>query len=208
MIKAKYYSAEGKETGELPLSSDIFSVKINDSLLWEYVKTYLTNQRQGTAKGKGRSEVSGGGKKPWKQKGTGNARAGTSTSPLWVRGGKVFHPQPLDHRLKIPKKKKRLALRSALSLTAAENRLKIIDGVSLSEPKTKQVINVLRNIGVEGKKNLLVVNKCSPEIFRAVRNIKNLDLERVQELNAYSVLQTDNLLMVKDAFEYINKTVA
>jgi large subunit ribosomal protein L4 len=207
MIKVKNYSPEGKENGEVGLATEWFGVKINDCLLWEYVKTFLANQRQGTTKGKGRSEVSGGGRKPWKQKGTGNARAGSNTSPIWVRGGKAFHPNPVDHRLKLPKKKKKYALQSALSLTVAEKRLRVIENVTFSGFKTKRVIDMLQNMGLVGKKNLLVTKSISTEVYKSTRNVKNLSLQRINELNAYDVLRTDNLLIAQDAIEALQRTI-
>ncbi|MFP4521099.1 MAG: 50S ribosomal protein L4 [Fibrobacterota bacterium] len=196
---------DGKEKSKLDLSAEIFDSEVNDHLLYEAVKIYLANQRQGTKKAKGRSEVSGGGAKPWRQKGTGRARAGSNTSPIWVRGGKAFGPSPSSYYSKLPKKLKRKAVISALTVKAREKAIKIIDSVAPGSPKTKEIQKVLDGLEVAGKKNLIVVKEYSENLTLASRNIPWLKVMRASDLNAYAILNAAFMIITEDALEEINK---
>ncbi len=193
-MKAKKYTLDGEEKGSLELPAEIFGVENNDSLMHSVVKMHLANQRQGTAKTKGRSEVSGGGKKPYKQKGTGRARAGSNTSPIWVRGGKAFGPSPRNYRNTIPKKMRKNALCSALSDRAKDGKIVIIDEIKIDQPQTKIVNELLKKLSLLNKKNLLLIGDDDKNIFLSGRNIKKVTVKNVKDVNVYDVLNCDNII--------------
>lgn len=193
-MKAKLFQQNGQLKGEIDLPQAAFGVDINEHLLHQVVKTYLSNERQGTAKTKGRSEVSGGGKKPWKQKGTGRARAGSNTSPIWVRGGKAHGPVPRDYYSAIPRKMRKLALASALTSRANDEKIIVIDSIACEEPKTKTIAGMLKSLSLNDKKNLLIITGDNTNVYLAARNIKNLQIRPVNELNALDILHSENII--------------
>ncbi len=198
----------GEERGRVSLADRLFGVRPNGHVVYETVKAYLANQRQGTAKTKTRSEVHGGTKKPWKQKGTGRARAGTVTSPLWRHGGRIFGPRPRDYRMEIPKKIRRLALRSALSDRAKDGRVLVLESLDLREAKTKEMAAFLAANELAGKSCLLVVDAFDERVARAARNIPRLSVRVWDELNAHDVVRNEWLVITKSALEAMEKGAA
>jgi len=201
MISAKVFSAEGEERGTAELPEYLFGAAVNEHVLYEAVRNYLACQRQGTASAKSKGEVSGSGRKPWRQKGTGRARAGDNTSPLWVRGGCVFGPRPRDYGYELPKKLKRLALKSALTMKANEEAVVVVEPPSLSEPKTREMAKYFTKLGVAGKKCLLVTSSHDENLQRCVRNISYVRTILSSQLNAYVLLNCDRLLLTPDALQ-------
>jgi large subunit ribosomal protein L4 len=194
-MKAKLYQQDGKAKGEIALPDSVFAAEIKEQVLYQVLKGYLANRRQGTSKTKGRSEVSGGGRKPWKQKGTGRARAGSNTSPVWARGGKAHGPDPRDYTTHLSKTLRRIALTSALSSRAKDEKIMVIESLSCAEPKTKIMVAFLAAVAVNGHKNLLIVDpKNSKNVHIAGRNIKDLDIRPLSEINAYDVLNNENII--------------
>lgn len=202
MAKINMLQTDGSRGKEIDLPS-IFETKVNDHLLYEAVKCYLANQRQGTAKTKTRAEASGGGKKPWRQKGTGHARSGSNTSPIWVRGGKAHGAVPRDYRTSLNRKVRRSALQMALSLKASEGQIKIFESFEVAEPKTKNVVEILGKIGASKAKSLLVLDQPNPKTLRAGRNVACLCIIQVNELSAYDILNCDNLLLTQKSLARI-----
>jgi len=199
MIEVEIKNRNNATVGNIKLNDKVFSVPINGPLLHDAVVNYLANQRQGTHATKTKGLVSGGGKKPWKQKHTGRARAGSIRSPLWRGGGIVFGPQPRDYSYNLPKKAKRLALKTALSLRMSDGAITIIDGLSMDKPKTKEIIATLKNLGLEGEKVLIITPENDKIITLSARNIPGVKVVRVSDLNSYDVLVHGRLLMTKDA---------
>jgi large subunit ribosomal protein L4 len=191
-MKAKVYRQDGKVKGEIELPASVFAAEIREHLLYQVIKGYLANQRQGTSKTKGRSEVSGGGRKPWRQKGTGRARAGSNTSPVWARGGKAHGPDPRDYTT--PRAMRRQALRGALSSRAKDEKIMVVDALVCEPPKTKTIAQFLSALSLTGSRNLLILDKNATGIYRAGRNIKNLDIKPFSEINAYDVLNSENII--------------
>jgi large subunit ribosomal protein L4 len=194
-MKAKVYSQDGTIKGEVDLAESVFNTAINKQVLYLVIKSYRANLRQGTAKTKGRSEVSGGGRKPWKQKHTGNARAGSNTSPLWKRGGKAFGPQPRDYYAKIPGTLRKIALTSALSSRAKDDRILVIDKIVADAPKTKTVATMLNALSLLGKRTLLVIDGAhGKNVYLSGRNIKNCSVKPVSEINALDVMNNETVV--------------
>jgi large subunit ribosomal protein L4 len=199
MLEVEIKNRNNATVGNIKLNDKVFSVPINGPLLHDAVVNYLANQRQGTHATKTKGLVSGGGRKPWKQKHTGRARAGSIRSPLWRGGGIVFGPQPRDYSYNLPKKAKRLALKTALSLKMSDGAITIIDGLSMDKPKTKEIIATLKNLGLEGEKVLIITPENDKIITLSARNIPGVKVVRVSDLNSYDVLVHGRLLMTKDA---------
>jgi large subunit ribosomal protein L4 len=193
-MKAKVYRQDGKIKGEIELPPSVFAVEVREHLLYQAVKGYLANRRQGTSKTKGRSEVSGGGRKPWRQKGTGRARAGSNTSPVWVRGGKAHGPDTRDYTTRLPRTMRRQALRGALSSRAHEGKIMVVDALVCEPPKTKTIAQLLNALSLAGSRNLLVLDKNATGVYRAGRNIKDLDIKPLSEINACDVLNSENII--------------
>jgi len=194
-MKAKLYRQDGSGAGEIDLPDSVFAAEVNEPLLHQVVKSYQANQRQGTAKTKGRGEVSGGGKKPWRQKGTGRARAGSNTSPVWARGGKAFGPSPRDYYTVIPRRLKRLALVSALSSRAGDGLVSVVDSIVCDAPKTKVIAKMLEAMNIVGKKNLLILGSAGVNnVYLSSRNIRGLEIRPVAEINALDVLSAENIV--------------
>jgi large subunit ribosomal protein L4 len=193
-MKTKVYTQDGTPKGEMDLPDEVFGADINEHLLYLVVKAYQANQRQGTAKTKGRSEVSGSGSKPWRQKGTGRARSGRNTSPVWVRGGKAFGSIPRDYGSTIPRKMRRKALRCALSSRARDEKVFVIDSLSMEEPKTKSIAALLKALSVADTRTLLVTDGDARNVFLSGRNVKNLNVKAVDDMNALDVLNNENII--------------
>jgi large subunit ribosomal protein L4 len=200
MAKAALFSAEGVRKGEFDLPDAVFGQTVNEALLHEAVVVHLGNQRQGTAMGKNRALVSGTNKKPFKQKGTGHARQGRSTSPLSSRGGKAFAPVPRDYTRKLNKKAKAVALTSAFSLRAAGNQVLVFEEVAAATPKTKAFVNVLATAGVSGK-TLVLVGEANESLLLASRNIPNVELRRAQDVNVYDIMKAKTVILSKAVVE-------
>jgi large subunit ribosomal protein L4 len=199
------YDINGSKVGDISLEPKIFEHKINKEAVHQYVKAYLVNQRQGTVSKKSRSEVRGGGVKPWRQKGTGRARAGSIRSPIWVGGGRTFAPKPKDFHITLPKKIKREALRSVLSDKMKGNKIKIIDKISLDRPKTKTIVELLKKLGIEKNKSLLLFEGKDENLIKSARNIANLSLKRAELVNGYDILNCDYLVIDKPAVQVLQE---
>jgi large subunit ribosomal protein L4 len=194
-MKAKLYQQNGTAKGDIDLPDSVFAAEVNEGVLHQVIKSYQANLRQGTAKTKGRSEVSGGGRKPWRQKGTGRARAGSNTSPVWARGGKAFGPVPRDYYTVIPRKLKKLALVSALSSRAADEKVVVVDAIDCAEPKTKAIVTMLEGMNIAGQKNLLIIdNEGVKNLYLSGRNIRDLDIRPVAEINALDIISSENII--------------
>jgi large subunit ribosomal protein L4 len=195
----------GQKSGEVNLPDGLFAVEPNEHVMHEAVRTYLANQRSGTAASKGRSDVRGGGRKPWRQKGTGRARIGSTRVSHWVGGGLAFGPQPRDFTMKLPKKIRRLALTSALSTKAAAEEIRIIEDFELERVSTKAVASILSAIGVADGKVLLVIREGSRELFLSARNIPHLKVTLARELTAYHLLWAQTVVMTQAALETVEE---
>jgi large subunit ribosomal protein L4 len=196
-------NTSGEKVEEISLNENIFGIEPNEAVVHQVVVAQLANKRQGTQSAKTRSEVRGGGRKPWRQKGTGRARAGTIRSPLWRGGGVVFAPKPRDYSQKVNKKMNRLAMKSVFSAKVAENEMIVLDAIELDAPKTKEVVKILSNINAE--KALLVLPEKDDAIVRSANNIPKVDTTTVSELNVYDMLKYDNLVVTKAALEKIEE---
>src|SRR5580765_291320 len=171
-MNAKLYAPDGAEKGTTALPDELFGQQVHEHLLWLSVKRHLGNQRQGTAAVKSKGKVSGGGKKPFRQKGTGRARQGSNTSPLMPGGGRAFGPRPRDYRTDLPKKQRRAALAAALSLRAGENAVSVLESLSFPEVKTRQMSDVLAKLGLAGKRTLLVLDEAQTNVIKSCRNLR------------------------------------
>ncbi|NLB33580.1 MAG: 50S ribosomal protein L4 [Tissierellia bacterium] len=207
MPKVALYDITGSQIGDVELSDDIFGVEINTHVMYEAVKNYLANQRQGTQSAKTRAEVRGGGRKPWRQKGTGRARQGSIRSPQWKGGGVVFAPKPRDYSYKLPKKIKRLALKSALSSKVQDKEIIVVDSLVLDAPKTKDMIKVLSNLKAN-KKTLVVIPERDENLILAARNIPGVKTAYVNTINVYDILNCDSFLITKDAVNKVEEVYA
>jgi large subunit ribosomal protein L4 len=201
------YNVEGKEKGRYELPG-FFNTEVKTALLHEVTTGYLANLRSGTHATKTRGEVSFSGAKPWKQKGTGNARAGQKNSPLWRKGGIVFGPQPRDYYQKMSKQKRKVALNMAYSVVAKENNLVLVDLIKIDEAKTKKVAELLKNLKVDGKKVIIALPKKDDNIKIAAKNIKNVVVEYIKNLNAYQVLWADKVVTTPEAIDSIKEKQA
>jgi len=207
-MELKVYNIDGTESGQtINLPEEVFLIEPNQHLIYQSVRTYLSNQRQGTHKTKGRSEVSGGGKKPFKQKGTGRARQGTSRSPINVGGGTIFGPIPHTYKLKLPKKAARLARKSALSIKARENEIMIIEDFKFETPKSKDMANILKSLKVEDKKTLLLLSEKNDNVYKSGRNIDKLSVMISDKAATYDLLNNKLILLQKSAVETLCKSL-
>jgi large subunit ribosomal protein L4 len=204
MAKLTMLNMAGEQAGSIELNDDIFGIEINQYAVHTVVKNYLANQRQGTQSAKNRGEVRGGGRKPFRQKGTGRARQGSSTSPNQIGGGVVFAPKPRDYRYTVPKKIRRLALKSVLTSKVLENEIIILDSLVMAEPKTKAMIKVLENVKA-GKKVLLVLSEKDENIIKSAANIPGVQTTLVTTLNVYEILNHTNFIATKDAISKIEE---
>ena len=201
MAKAKLHAADGAFKSEFDLPASHFEAPVSEAAMYNAVDVYMGNQRQGTHKTKNRSEVSGGGKKPWKQKGTGRARQGSNTAPQWVRGGKAHGPLPHLYKRDINKKVKRRALLSALTVKANESSIYVFEKLSFAAPKTKDLVKVLATAKLGGQKNLLVVSDADANLLLAARNIPTVLVQRVWDINTYGLLNATNVIFTNDAIK-------
>ncbi|MFO8059547.1 MAG: 50S ribosomal protein L4 [Bacillota bacterium] len=197
----------GNEVGEIEIRSDVWGVKVNEALLHQAVVTYLANQRVGSASTKGRAEVRGGGRKPWRQKGLGRARHGSIRSPIWTGGGITFGPKPRDFRKSMNRKARRSALKSALSASCEKSAVTFLDGLELQMPRTKEIVSMLEALDLAGSKVLIVVPESDDILYRSARNIPGVSVARAQDLNVYQVLNCDNLLVFGDAVPVIEEVL-
>ena len=199
MANVSVYNIEGKEVGSIELNDAVFGVEVNEHLVHMAVVNQLANNRQGTQSAKTRSEVSGGGRKPWRQKGTGHARQGSTRSPQWTGGGVVFAPKPRDYSFKMNKKEKRIALLSALSSKVADNKIVVLDAFNLDEVKTKKFAEVMSNLKVD--KALVVIEGENKNVVLSGRNIPTVKVSATNEINTYDVLKYETLVVTKAAVE-------
>ena len=206
MANVAVYNMEGKEVDKIELNDSIFGVEINEHLVHMAVLQQLANKRQGTQKAKTRSEVRGGGRKPWRQKGTGHARQGSTRSPQWTGGGVVFAPTPRDYSFKLNKKEKRAALKSALTSRVVENKFVVVDELKLDEIKTKKFVVVLKNLNVE--KALVVLNDMDEKVIASAANIPTVKTTQTNELNVFDVLKYDTVVVTKAAVATIEEVYA
>ena len=206
MPKVDLLNIEGKKVGDIELSDAIFAVEVNEDVMHEVVLNYLANQRQGTQSTKTRSEVRGGGKKPWKQKGTGRARQGSIRAPQWIKGGIALGPKPRSYKYTLNKKVKRLALKSALTSKVLENKLIVLDALELEEIKTKTMAGILANLKVE--KALVVLPENNLNVQASTKNIPNVKTALVNTINTYDILKYDMFVVTKAAVEKIEEVYA
>ena len=206
MAKVSVYNMEGSQVGEIELSDAVFGVKVNEHLVHMAVLQQLANNRQGTQKAKTRSEVSGGGRKPWRQKGTGHARQGSTRAPQWTGGGIVFAPTPRDYSFKLNKKEKQLALKSALTSRVAEEKIFVLDALKMDEVKTKKFQAVLDALKVN--KALVVLEENDQNVILSARNIPNVKTAQTNTINVYDILKYDTLVITKDAVSKIEEVYA
>lgn len=196
---------DGKKVSEMELGGAISATEVNERLFYEVVKMQLANRRSGTACTKTRAEVSGGGVKPWKQKGTGRARSGSIRSPLWRHGGTVFGPKPRDYSYLVPKRVRKDALASAIKLRLRDGRLKVFDSLELKEPKTKSALEIFKRSGLDNA--LIVIDGENKNLKLAVRNLKDFKLVDAHGINVYDVLNYDSLVITKDALSKVEALV-
>jgi large subunit ribosomal protein L4 len=207
MPKVALLNVSGEQVGDIELSDNIFGAKINENVLHDAVKNYLANQRQGTQSAKTRAQVRGGGRKPWRQKGTGRARQGTIRAPHWVGGGTAFAPKPRSYRYELPKKVKRLAMKSALSSKVVDEDIIVIDELNMTAPKTKDMVNILNNLKI-GKKALVVMGEKNENIIRSASNIPGISTTLATTLNVYDILNHEKFVVTKEALHKIEEVYA
>lgn len=203
-MKLDVYKIDGSKTGEfITLDESVFGIEPNDHVIYLSVKAHLANKRQGTHKAKERNEVRGGGRKPWKQKGRGTARAGTTRSPLWVGGGTIFGPRPRNYSQDINKKVKKLARRSAFSYKAKANQIMIVEDFNFDEPKTKDFNNVLKSLKIDGKRTLLLTSDNLENVYKSGRNITKVNIVEATYASTYDIVNNQVLVLQKSAVEKI-----
>ena len=207
MANVAVYNMEGKEVDKIELNDSIFGVEINEHLVHMAVLQQLANKRQGTQKAKTRSEVRGGGRKPWRQKGTGHARQGSTRSPQWTHGGIVFAPKPRDYSFSVNKKVKRLAMKSALSSKVAADELIVVDKIACDDYKTKTMVEMLKAIGSE-KKTLIVLPEVDSKVIKSANNIPGVKTCQYNEINVYDILNADKLVIAESAIAKIEEVYA
>ena len=207
MANVSVYNMEGKEVGTIELNDAVFGVKVNEHLVHMAVVQQLANNRQGTQKAKTRSEVSGGGRKPWRQKGTGHARQGSTRSPQWTGGGVVFAPVPRDYSFKMNKKEKRAALKSALSDKVANGKLVVVDALTFDAPKTKEFAKVMTSLNVNDKA-LVVLNDNDANVVLSAKNIPTVKTSLTNTINVYDIVNAKTLVLTQDAVKTIEEVYA
>ena len=206
MAKVSVYNIEGKVVGDMELNDAVFGVEVNTHLVHQAVVLQLANKRQGTQSAKTRSEVSGGGRKPWRQKGTGHARQGSTRSPQWTGGGVVFAPVPRDYEVKMNKKERRAALKSALTSKVQDNKLVVVDSLALAEAKTKEMQKVLTNLKAE--KALVITADNDQNVILSARNIADVETATPATINTYDVMKHNTVVVTKDAVASIEEVYA
>ena len=207
MPKIDVYNVEGKKVSNIELNDNVFGIKPNEKVVHIALVNYMANQRQGTASTKTRAEVSGGGRKPWKQKGTGRARQGSTRSPQWIKGGIALGPKPRDYRYTINKKERRLAIKSVLSSKVLENNLVVVDKFEFEEIKTKQMVKALENLKVEGK-TLVVLPEKNLNVQKSAKNIENVKTTLTNTINVYDLLKYNKLILTVDSVKALEEVYA
>jgi large subunit ribosomal protein L4 len=206
-MELEVYKKDGTKSGEkVKLSDDIFGIEPNEHAIYRAVRTYLDNQRQGTSKVKTREEVRGGGRKPFKQKGTGNARQGSSRSPVMIGGGSIFGPKPRDYTTKLPTELHKLARKSALSYKAKEGQIKIVEDFFFESPKTKEMVSVLKALQLDASKTLLLMPKSDGNVVKSGRNIPKFFVKEADKASTYDFVNNATLLIQKSAVEVLQNT--
>ncbi len=206
-MKAKRFGIDGKEKGTVELPKELFEAEVNEHLIWEAVKSYLGNQRQGTAAAKNRAQVSGGGRKPWKQKGTGRARAGSNTSPLWPGGGVAFPPRPRDYTTRMNAKARMRALCGALTARAQDGGVVIVDAPQLDKPQTKTMAELIEKIGLREKKVLWVFDKMDESALKSTRNLARVETAESRTLHTYALMNCDCLVLTEGGLKSLAERV-
>ena len=206
MANVSVFNMEGKEVGTLELNDAVFGVEVNEHLVHMAVVAQLANKRQGTQKAKTRSEVSGGGRKPWRQKGTGHARQGSTRAPQWTGGGVVFAPVPRDYTIRLNKKEKRLALKSALTSRVQDGKFIVLDELTLNEAKTKNFVNVMKNLNVA--KALVVLGENNENVVKSAKNVADVKTALVNTINVYDILKYNTVVATKAAVAAIEEVYA
>lgn len=207
MPKIDVYNMEGKKVSDVELNDNVFGIEPNEAVVHSVLVNYLANQRQGTQSTKTRSEVSGGGRKPWRQKGTGRARQGSIRAPQWVKGGIALGPRPRSYKYTVNKKERRLAIRSVLSSKVLENNLVILDKAEMKEIKTQAIVKTLANLKVEGK-TLILLPERNENVQKSARNIKNVKTTLVNTINVYDLLKYNKLVVTLDAVKKLEEVYA
>lgn len=200
------FNKEGQKVGDMQLSDNVFGVEVNQYAMHQVVVALLANKRQGTQSAKTRAEVSGGGIKPWRQKGTGRARQGSIRSPQWIHGGIVFAPKPRDYRVSIPKTMRRVALKSALTSKVLDNEMIVVDNLDMEAPKTKEIVKILN--AFEAKKTLIVTAASNENIYKSARNIEGVAVLPVNNINVYDLLKYEKVIITKEAVSKIEEVYA
>ncbi|WP_040210016.1 50S ribosomal protein L4 [Clostridium polynesiense] len=200
------FNKEGQKVGDIQLAENVFGVEVNQNAMHQVVLALLANKRQGTQSAKTRAEVSGGGIKPWRQKGTGRARQGSIRSPQWIHGGIVFAPKPRDYRVSIPKSMRRVAMKSALTSKVQDNQMVVLEALEIAAPKTKEIVKMLN--AFEAKKTLIVTAESNEMVFKSARNIEGVSVMPVNNINVYDLLKFEKLIITKDAVSKIEEVYA
>ena len=200
------FNQEGKQVGDIQLNENVFGVEVNTDAMHQVVVALLANKRQGTQSAKTRAEVRGGGIKPWRQKGTGRARQGSIRAPQWIKGGIVFAPKPRDYRVSVPKSMRRVAMKSALTSKVQENQMVVLEALALEAPKTKQMVEVLK--AFDAKKTLIVTGESNEVLYKSARNIADVQIMPVNNINVYDLLKFEKLIITKDAVSKIEEVYA
>ena len=207
MPKIDVYNIEGKKVSDIELADSVFGIEPNEKIVHSVLVNYMANQRQGTSNTKTRAEVSGGGRKPWKQKGTGRARQGSIRSPQWFKGGIALGPKPRDYSYRVNKKERRLAVRSVLSSKVLENNLVVVDAMNFDAIKTKNMVSALSNLKVEGK-TLIVLPEKNENVQKSARNIEGVKTSLVNTINVYDLLKYNKLVLTVDAVKSLEEVYA
>ena len=207
MPKVDVYDIKGKKVSDIELSDSVFGIEPNQTIVHSVLVNYLANQRQGTQSTKTRAEVSGGGKKPWRQKGTGRARQGSTRSPQWIKGGIALGPKPRSYKYTVNKKEKRLAIKSILSSKVLEKELTVVDKLELKEIKTKSMVNALTALKVEGK-TLIIVSEKNKNVLMSARNIKGVKTITANNINVFDLLKYNNLILPVDTVKKLEEVYA
>ena len=207
MPKVNVYNQLGEVVGDIELNEAIFGIEVNEHVVYEVVKNHLANRRQGTQSAKTRAEVRGGGRKPWRQKGTGRARQGSIRAPQWKGGGVVFAPKPRSYRYSVPKKVRRLAMRSVLTSKVLEGELRVLDALTIDAFSTKKAKEILKNLNLETK-TIIVLSEGNEKIVKSFANLTKVETVVVDYMNVYDLLRFDNLVIVKDALSKIEEVYA
>ena len=207
MPKIDVYNIEGKKVNDVELKEDIFGIIPNEELVHSVIVNYLANQRQGTQSTKTRAEVRGGGKKPWRQKGTGRARQGSIRAVQWIGGGVAFAPKPRSYRYTLPKKVRRLAMKSALTSKVQANEMIVLDALTMEAPKTKEFATILKNVNA-AKKALVVMAEKNENVIKSAANIPNVETALVNTINVYDILKYDSFIITTDAVKKVEEVYA